>query len=219
MSEARARVLDALQDDLERIYAVRAPMRASDFAIDRGELLSHRGAERAPEELLVRHNAGGLEVGLYVSDEVVARLASPGPWTAARLAAHCAAAEGVSHFVYLTLRADADRQVSQLELEAQAEVDKYATVLFSLWERGNREASGELRSALFESVRYREHLAGAERERYRLANFLAATYTRLLELRYVARGAFEAMLRELRRLWRLGAGEKLSHLARPLALG
>ena len=38
----------------------------------------------------------------------------------------CLAVEGVSHFIYVALRAADDRGVSQLELELQAEVDKFA---------------------------------------------------------------------------------------------
>ncbi len=48
------------------------------------------------------------------------------------LAEYCTALEGVSHFVYSTWRLDRDLPVSLLELETQAEVDKYAVTVFLL---------------------------------------------------------------------------------------
>ncbi len=48
------------------------------------------------------------------------------------LADYCTALEGVSHFVYSTWRLERDLPVSLLELETQAEVDKYAVTVFLL---------------------------------------------------------------------------------------
>ena len=50
-------------------------------------------------------------------------------------------------------------------------------------------------------------------ERYRLASALAAAAASVLEARYVITGRLEALLREVRRLYRLGGGEKLSAFA------
>ena len=47
----------------------------------------------------------------------------------ANFADFCLAVEGVSHFVYVALRAARERPVSPLELELQAEVDKFACCL------------------------------------------------------------------------------------------
>ena len=48
------------------------------------------------------------------------------------LADYCTALEGVSHFVYSTWGLERDMPVSLLELETQAEVDKYAITVFLL---------------------------------------------------------------------------------------
>ncbi len=92
---------------------------------------------------------GELRVGLFLSAEAIAQLGRGHrePWTARRLAGFCQAAEGVSHFLYLHHRAQASRPVSLLELEAQAELDKYLSVLLQLWASGRRAASTELRAA------------------------------------------------------------------------
>ena len=134
-------------------------------------------------------------------------------WTSDRLQAHCTVVEGVSHFVYLTHRAVQPRPVSHLELELQAEVDKFATVLLRLWREGRREASAELRRRLFDAVLFRGSLSDAERDCYVRANRLARLYCRFLEARYVLRNQIDGFLADLRRMYRLGAGEKLSYAA------
>jgi len=57
-----------------------------------------------------------------------------------------------------------------------------------------------------------------EEERYRKANFLASVYCRFLEARYVVSNSIEGFLADLRRMYRLGAGDKLSYAACGAAL-
>jgi hypothetical protein len=215
--DGAAGVLSGLQDELEAIYGVEAPARVNAFVIDRDRWARLSG-NGAPEELVVRQEGDDLEVGLYLEDDVLEALVRPGVWDHARLGAHCQAVEGVSHFVYLTHRASVPRPTSRLELELQAEVDKYVTVLLRLWRAGRREGSEALRRMLFERVSYRENLTPEARATYEKANVLARTYCRFLEARYVLRGSFGGLLADIRRLYRLGAGEKLSHAAQGTAL-
>jgi len=208
-----------LQEELEAIYGVRAP-RVGEFLVDReGARRSGGGDPLAPEVLFVRESVEGLELGLFLDAEVIdaadrtdphdprPRLTTPS--TLPRLAC---AAEGVSHFVYLSTRAAAGRPVSLLELEVQAEVDKWALLVLHLWRRGLRKLSPALRRRLFERVRYRQHLLDEELERYRLANRLGGGYARWLEDRYVQGADVDGLLRELRATYRLGGGEKIGYL-------
>jgi len=169
----------------------------------------------ADEALLVSENGDELHVGLFLGETVLAQLARgvDAPWTQQRLRGFCAAAEGVSHFLYLLHRARAHRPVSQLEMEAQGELDKYLSVLLQLWAVGRRRASAELRHRLFDRASLRNGLIPSERERYRVAGALAAACARELEARYVVHGRLDGLLREVRRLYRLGGGEKLSAFA------
>lgn len=211
-------IVAGLQAELETIYRVEAPLSAADCMLDRAawESLSASGA---PEELLVVEGEEGLEVGLYLEASVLGALSRPSAaWTHRRLSAHCQAVEGVSHFLYLAHRASASRPVSLLELELQAEIDKFATVLLRLWMEGRRHAASPLRSLLFERVSYRPNLAPEARARYEKANLLAGLYCRFLEARYVVADSLEGLLADLRRMYRLGAGEKLSYAARGAAL-
>jgi hypothetical protein len=206
------------QEELEAIYGVSAP-RVMDFLVDRERARSTAGKDpRAPEVLLVRESEEGLELGLFLDDEVVhaARVADPHHrrpmlTTSASLPRLACAAEGVSHFVYLATRAAAGRPVSLLELEVQAEVDKFALLVLHLWRRGLRRLSPALRRRLFERVSYHAHLAAEELERYRVANRMGSGYARWLEDRYVDEADVEGLLRELRASYRMSGGEKLGY--------
>jgi hypothetical protein len=205
--------LAQLQRLLQSVHGLEESAHVADFLVDDP---SDWSAEASPNEaLLVAEDGDELRVGLFLDARVLAQLArgAAEPWTHARLSGFCAATEGVSHFLYLLHRARARRPVSQLELEAQGELDKYLCVLLQLWAVGRRDASAQLRHRLFERASLRPGLSRAERDRYRLASALAAACARALESRYVVRGQLEGLLREVRRLYRLGGGEKLSALA------
>ena len=109
-------------------------------------------------------------------------------------------------------RARSRRRVSALELELQAEVDKYVTCLLLLLSRGAR--AGALRTRLFDAFELAPGLDAEERDRYLVANANARTYATRLEQRYVERGAVVEMLAELRWFYRLGVTEKLEHIGR-----
>jgi len=208
------RGLAQLQQLLMSIHGVQAaPVR--EFLVDRAFREKHAPLSSPHEALLLRHSGEELHVALFLDDSVLAHLGRPAtdPWTEERLQGFCAATEGVSHFLYLAHRARQGGQVSQLELEAQAEVDKYLAVVLQLWATGRRSASRELRRRLFERVRLRPGLSAHERDRYRLASALAAGCARAWEARFVLAGRLDALLRDARRLYRLAGGEKFSALA------
>jgi hypothetical protein len=95
--------------------------------------------------------------------------------------------EGVSHFVYLTDRAAVDRATSQLELELQAEVDKYAFFADKLCSASSfcARKSAALRSRLYRTCAF-SNMSASERERYATANSLADKFTERLEKRCVS---------------------------------
>ena len=217
MSPADA-TLGFLQDELQAIYGVEAP-RVDAFLVQREDARAAGRAPRSAEELLVVEEGGDVSVGLYLDDAVIAAAASADPHhrrpklvARAALQRLACAAEGVSHFVYLALAAAAGRRVSLLELEVQAEIDKFALLLLHLWRRGLRRTSRALRGRLFERVRYESHLAPEELDRYREANRLGGGYARWLEGRFVEQADIDGLLRELRQSYRLSGGEKLGYL-------
>jgi hypothetical protein len=204
-------MLDAIQEHLEAIYGIRAEYRASDFLVDTEAARRLGASGRAREELLVSESHEGLELALYVEPALLARVAAHGP--EADMGDFCEVAEGVSHFVYVAHTARQERTVSLLELEAQAEVDKFAVCTLLRWGSQAGRWAGELVGRLFERVQLRAHLTEGERWRYLEANRLAKTYAeRLLPL--VRAGRLDRLLAELRHGYRLGAEAKLQYFGR-----
>ena len=212
-----SRILALFQEQLQSIHAVRVAGHVEDYLVSPAGLVALGTRVNAPEELLVLQDGGGLELGLYIDPAVLQDLAGSPPPLALLLGrllpSYCAAAEGVSHWLYLSHRAERDQTVSLLELEVQAEVDKFASCALGLWQLGLTRLCRSLRERLFDGVRYLAHLDPLERERYATANRLARDYARFLERRYVLPRDLDGFLRELRSSFRLGGGEKYARLA------
>jgi hypothetical protein len=210
----RVSVLSRLQLGLEALYRVRTDLQVDAFVIDE-EQRSGAGVARAPrEQLLVREEDGELGMGLFVDRAALANLERNDPGRRlddANFSDFCLALEGVSHFVYLALCAAGHRRVSALELELQAEVDKFVCCVLIIQGQG---PSADLRRRLFQDVRYHDDLDADERERYRTANNEAARYAETLDRRFVRERRLTDMLDELRRFYRLGLDDKRGMIAR-----
>jgi hypothetical protein len=120
----------------------------------------------------------------------------------------CQIIEGVSHFVYLTDRAEKGRETTQLELEVQAEVDKYVVLSASTGSL-TEGTSARVRERLFDHVQYMHEAHSDLGARYRAANDCARRFTRRLERDFVSRCRFGEMQGELRRFYRMGQADKL----------
>ena len=213
-------VLQGLQSLLERLYDIDIDYDVYDFLItDRGVLPGLAPAavtHDTEEELLLAETAEGAGMALYLDPELLRRLegADPvGALTEGNLADCCTALEGVSHFVYSAWRLDRDLPVSLLELETQAEVDKYAVTVFLLADQQGGGYPAHVHPRLFDRVSFDAQLAPEQMQRYRTAHRSAAHYCKRLERSFVKRGEarIEAMVRELRRFYRLRCTEKLQH--------
>jgi hypothetical protein len=181
-----------VQTALERLYRI-------DRVADVDEFLEP-AAEGEREALLVRELDDGA-IGMKLRVPIL-------EGQAASLDALCQIIEGVSHFVYLTDRVRVGREATQLELELQAEVDKYVVLAASAPEL-DRPTSERLRERLFERVRFVEAAGSELGERYRVANGHANRFLRRLEREHVVRGRLHAMRDALRRFYAGGQEEKL----------
>jgi hypothetical protein len=212
-------VLRGLQTLLGRLYDVDLPYDVYDFLVtDRRTIDAAANEKRVlDEELLLAETTDGAGVALYLDPELLSRLEAADPrraLTEGNLADYCTALEGVSHFVYSTYGLERDMPVSLLELETQAEVDKYAVTVFILAEQqGGQSYPTQVHARLFDRVSFDARLEPDQYERYRTAHALAAHYCRRLERRFVNRGLpkIEAMVRELRSFYRLRHAAKLRH--------
>ncbi len=186
-----------VQAGLERLYQLDRVAHVEDYVTHAGD------GER--ETLLVREAHDGLEISLRLPRLAHAAEAS---LDTSGLDSVCQIIEGVSHFVAVTERASRGREVSALELELQAEVDKYVVLASSLGELTSR-SSEALRAKLFERVAY-AHDEGTEHgERYRVASRAAHRLVHAMERRDVARGAWATMRSALRSFYRMPLSEKL----------
>jgi hypothetical protein len=210
-------LIDEVQAHLEAIYGFRCAERAQAYVV--GPELARRlgGTGRVEEELLLEEDGEELSVALCFTPELLERLEGyrlGGPRAALEgvLDAYCQLTEGVSHFLYLLQTAVQGRRVSLLELEAQAEIDKFASCLLQRWADGDPAWPQALHARLFDTVRFHDHLSPAEGWRYREANRLARNYCKRL-LRLVTARRLDRLLSELRYGYRLGAAAKLDYLA------
>ena len=207
--------LSRMQRGIESLYRVETGVEVEDYVVGteyRDELVRER---KPREQLLVVEAEGEMNLALYIEPGVLANLLAHDPGHRLddrNLGDFLLAVEGVSHFIYAVCCAKVDRPVSQIELELQAEVDKYATCLLTT--EPSVEVSSGLRRRLFGDAEYEPDLDHEEQHRYRAANDNAQRYAAWLEDTFVARRRIPEMLGELRRFYRQGLAAKLSTIAR-----
>jgi len=209
-----AGTLGRVQRGLEALYRVNTGVEVGDFVVGPAQRDALKPARRPREQLLVCEADGEVALALFIDPDALANLLDHDP--ARRLGDHnfgdfLLAIEGVSHFIYAICCARAERPVSQLELELQAEVDKYVTCLLTT--EPELAVSAELRRRLFGDVCYEPDLDREEHDRYRAANDNAQRYATWLEQAFVGPRRIPEMLAELRRFYRLGLAGKLGTIA------
>ena len=215
-------LLRRMQSLLTRLYDAPVEHDAEDFLIcDPGKLREMVGDPSGPisdEQVFVVQEDGGVRIGLYIDQQVLDRLQRCDPLQALderNLHDFCTALEGVSHFHYLIWSFARGRPVSLLELELQAEVDKYATAVALMTQQRAGAFPNALHARMFGGVSFLPELDEASRHRYEEANRHAARYCRSLDQRYLhpRRWQPERWLAELRRFFRCGHQEKIRQLA------
>jgi hypothetical protein len=215
-------LLRRMQSLLTQLYD--APVRedVQDFVLsDRrrlSEVVGEQADEARDEQVFVVEEAQGVRLGLFIDRDVLARLARRDPLEALdedNLRDYCTALEGVSHFHYLVWSVARGRKVSLLELELQAEVDKYATAVALLTQQQCGRFPGALHARMFHAVSFLPQLDAISRRRYEEANRPAARFCRTLEEKFLRarRQRPELWLAELRRFFRRGHQEKIRQLA------
>jgi hypothetical protein len=170
------------------------------------------------EKLLVSVDEQGLNLSLYLDQNILDHFTTHNPLE--RIDQHnvqefCLALEGISHFLYLAWNASYDRSVTLLEMEIQAEVDKFIMLMNYLEQQSNLPESGQLTSLLFRSNVYHDDLSQAEQQRYRDASGYAKTYCQHLERHFFGKHNRAGLLAELRRFYRQTQAGKLKQIGRP----
>jgi hypothetical protein len=188
-----------IQARLRRAYAIEEAPPVDAFIVEVGD--------PARETVRVREGSGEILVEVALPRSA---LVSPSP----TLDELCQVVEGVSHFLHLAERARRELPTTQLELEIQAEVDKYVILVLGDVLRAGDAAfdpvrSRTMRSRLFERVVF-IHADGSEHgQRYRVANDVAARVAHGIERQIVRSGRADAAWAFLRRFYAAGQREKM----------
>ena len=216
--------LASLQGALAEIYDLRDTPAVGAFLLtDRAQLRAFPDARASDEQLIVAEEGDTLSLALFIDDAVLARLATRDPRAVLdhdNLADYLTVAEGVSHFVYVAWNAGHDKPVTLLELELQAEVDKYVLCAWLLREQGAGRFPRELHRVLFDRARVDPAAAAGRANLYRTASNYAARFCRRVAASLAAsgrdrkRGVTRELLAELRRFYRFGNARKLAHIER-----
>lgn len=209
-------LLGALQSLLSDLYDLDIPYDVVDFVTsDAGfvETVDRRG-RAIDEKLLIAEGDGEANVSLYLDSSLLGRLAHNDPLAdlnAENLEDFWTAFEGVSHFIYYVWNAGLEKPVTLLEMELQAEVDKFVATALLLLRQGGRQPAG-LHRWLFELPKFDERLDGAELDRYRHANHYAGKYCRRLAPALAQSPTRDQVVSELRRFYRLSRTPKIEHI-------
>jgi len=208
-----ASLLLHVQRRLEALYALEPQAPVTEFMLREDEAT---GLPGGGSRTLVTQDGDDVSLAVVLDGSVGECLARSDPRVlldGENLGPFCTLTEEVSHFVYLFFCARSARSVTQLELELQAEVDKYLNVVFLLSLQNEGAVSSRLRELIFLRYRLAENLSVEQAERYRTASHLAYRYCGWLEESFLRPSRMADLARESRRFYRLGQREKLEKIA------
>ncbi len=213
-------ILRQLQELICGIYDVNVGHDVYDFLVtDRASLPVGAREGGTDEQLILAPQSDAVGVSLYLDPALLERLRQANPLehlNDANVADYWTALEGVSHFLYFAWNAGHDRDVTVLELELQAEIDKYVASYLLLKRQFPERFPAELLRLLFERTRIDPQLASGREGLYRAASRHAEKFCRYLErsLRSSRTEFQHDVLAELRRVYRLTNARKVAHIER-----
>ena len=211
-------LLGSMQNQLAALYDTPLDYRVADFLITDATLAAalHGGdnchSQHNSERVLLQQNSDCLDLSLYIDASVLSTLDAHDPYAelnTENLNDFLIALEGVSHFNYIVWNAVHEREISQLELEIQAEVDKYIHVMMLIDAQGKNVAALEFHHALFEGVQFDVSGGVLREQRYRAANRYAGKYCRHLNQRFPGQHREASFMNEIRRFYRLPQQQKI----------
>ncbi|MBI4405123.1 MAG: hypothetical protein HY537_13255 [Deltaproteobacteria bacterium] len=216
-------IICKIDQALKGLYSIDLVYQAQDFLVENiptkptlviGNKWMGNGALLIEEE---EHPEHALSVGIYLNQTIQAELSSFDQWpkkcwSLLQISAFAIAAEEVSHFNYLLFNALAGRSVSQLELEFQAEVDKFLLTYFANigWSQWDKKTFTHLFEQFFIKFSISTEISPGQKERYVQASQLAKGLVLRFEKYLSNRFLYEKAFRLLRRFYRLSVADKIS---------
>jgi hypothetical protein len=202
-----------VQRRLEGLYALPPLAPVTEFLISEEDAAGYPGGG---SRTLVTQDGDEISLAVVLDARVEEHLARSDPRVRlddGNLDPFCTLTEEVSHFLYLLFCAQSSRSITELELELQAEVDKYLSSVFLLSLQNEGAVSPHLREMLFQRYRLGAAVTPERAERYHAASAMAYRYCGFLERRYLKESRLADLAREARRFYRLGQREKLEKIA------
>jgi hypothetical protein len=210
-------MISALQKHLSDIYQVEPGYDVSDFLVTDPTLAKLLGGdaliENTDESVLLAEDEEGVALSVYLDSQMLCRLDRDKPLQALKASSLndlWTVLEGVSHFNYLVWSAGRNKSVTLLELEMQAEIDKFISTWLMAQDQDASEFAHRLHGWLFGRVRFKPELNEDQHHRYKTANDYAARFCHGLMRRL--RDNCAQTMRELRRFYRLTQTDKISHI-------
>ena len=210
-------MLSKLQNHLASIYRADTGYDVADFLITDRSLATALGRDSllasVEETVLLAQEDDELELSIFLDQQLLSRIHGHDPLNhlqAELLDDLWRVLEGISHFNYIAWSAARDRSVTLLELEMQAEVDKYVSTWLLANSQDGCDFAHRLHSWLFEKVSFNPDLTEEQIERYQTANDFAARFCHGLMQRMQQNR--RAGMRELRRFYRLSQTDMISHI-------
>lgn len=196
-------IFSQLQRELEKIYSLQNFAPVELFLMTKEELSQANPSSLHKPQVLFQERDGEAFLGVYLGEETKRRLEQNGV-EKAPLHDFCLATEEISHFVYLSHCASLEKKVSLLDLEVQAEVDKF--LLASRY----YASDPRLFPKLFQEVEFRKELDSKEHQRYQEANRLGAKMAKWLQTKIRTRELGASVLGFLRNFYRMESQNKLN---------
>jgi len=215
--------LDHLQKHLSTIYALPSLGEIRQFMIDLETLkkLHPTSFEESKigEKIILRSNEdSSVDIALYLQEEILKNLGKNCPeddLNEENLADFCTVVEGISHFLFVGFRTQMTLPISAIELELQAEIDKFiASFIYCYQQSGSTQFVDSLYQAIFHHFQFKSDLDSQEMERYHLASTSAAKLCKFLLRKFLKHEPdWPGLLSFLRHFYRQGWNSKFSTIS------
>lgn len=202
-------VLRRVERQLRRLYAIEGDPCVADF------LVNEQKPPFAGEQTIIVAEDGDVSVGVYIDPRLLDLLAAHDPWVSldsTNLHPFCRVLEEVSHVLYLLWNANYDKQVTALEMELQADVDKFVLSAFYLSAQNEGRVPRELMRELLFGRELAPELGSDLLDRYGTARRLAARYCSYIQRRFFRPERTDGLVAELRRFYRKSQCGKIDHI-------
>ena len=209
-------MLASILRHIDRVYDLKLDVDIQDFLLT-SDMCARLGHKDARASVFVReHDARDeIELGVYIGESELEELSKIDLTQAIHPESFetlVTAIEEVSHFAYLMFSASREKRVTQLELELQAEVDKFITATLLLASRNEGRVPANVLDRLFGDFVVRDGLDTGTSDRYAAAASLASRYCSYVVEASLGRESLHALLPELRSFYRLDQRGKIGRI-------